>query len=136
MTNTNSANQHSQRNDQSTSCRAPAVTLGPSILLVVYATIGTISTIVGPSARPGARRRRLLLRAPLVGGALLPWVYLLLVRPWHLNWSVTEEEAHRPLPYDHFVPRPLAQITHAVTISAPAGEVWKWLLQLGQGKEG
>src|ERR671910_2679671 len=136
MTNTNSANQHSQRNDQSTSWRAPAVTLGPSILLVLYATVGTISTILGALARPGSRRRRLLLRAPLVCGALLPWVYFLLVRPWHLNWSVTEDEAHKPLPYDHLVPRPVAQITHAITIDAPAEEVWKWLGEVGQGGGG
>jgi len=63
-------------------------------------------------------------------------VYLLLVRPWHLNWSVTEDEAYRPLPYDHLVPRPVAQITHAITINAPADEVWKWLVQLGQGRGG
>jgi uncharacterized protein YndB with AHSA1/START domain len=134
-TNTNSATHHSQRNDQSPSWRAPAVTFGPSILLVLYAIAGTISTIVGALARPGSRRR-LLLRIPLVGGALLPWVYFLLVRPWHLNWSVTEEEAHRPLPYDHLVPRPVAQITHAITINAPAEEVWRWLVQLGQGRGG
>ena len=135
-TNTNSANLPSQRNDQSPSWRAPAVTLGPSILLVLYAIAGTISTIIGALARPGSKRRRFLLRIPLVGGALLPWVYFLLVRPWHLNWSVTEEEAHGPLPYDHLVPRPVAQITHAITINAPTDEVWKWLVQLGQGRGG
>jgi ligand-binding SRPBCC domain-containing protein len=134
-TDTNSANQHSQRNDQSPSWRAPAVTIGPSVLLVLYAIVGTLATLIGALARPESRRR-LLLRAPLVGGALLPWVYFLLVRPWHLNWSVTEEEAHRPLPYDHLVPRPVAQITHAITINAPADEVWKWLVQLGQGRGG
>jgi uncharacterized protein YndB with AHSA1/START domain len=134
-TDTNSANQHSQRNDHSPSWRAPAVTIGPSILLVLYAIVGTLATLIGALARPG-RRRRLLLRPPLVGGALMPWVYFLLVRPWHLNWSVTEEEAHRPLPYDHLVPRPVAQITHAITINAPAEEVWKWLVQLGQGRGG
>jgi ligand-binding SRPBCC domain-containing protein len=63
-------------------------------------------------------------------------VYLLLVRPWHLNWSVTQEEAHRPLSYDHLVPRPVAQITHAITMNAPTEEVWKWLVQLGQGRGG
>jgi ligand-binding SRPBCC domain-containing protein len=105
-------------------------------LLVLYAIAGTISTIIGALARPGSKRRRFLLRIPLVGGALLPWVYFLLVRPWHLNWSVTEEEAHGPLPYDHLVPRPVAQITHAITINAPTDEVWKWLVQLGQGRGG
>jgi hypothetical protein len=69
--NTNSANQHSQRNDQSPSWRAPAVTIGPSVLLVLYAIAGTISTIVGALARPGSKRRRFL-RTSLVGGALLP----------------------------------------------------------------
>jgi hypothetical protein len=135
-TNTNSANQHSQRNDQSPSWRAPAVTFGPSVFLVLYAITGTLAALIGALAPPGSRRRLLLLRAPLVGGALLPWVYFLAVRPWHLNWSVTGEEARRPLPYDHFVPRPVAQITHAITINAPTDEVWQWLVQLGQGRGG
>jgi hypothetical protein len=115
--------------------RGLAVTLGPSVLLVLYAIVGTLATLVGALARPGSRRRRLL-RAPLVGGALMPWVYVLFVRPWHLNWGVTEDEARRPLPYDHFVPRPIARITHAITIRAPADEVWRWLVQLGQDRGG
>ncbi|HKH36264.1 MAG TPA: hypothetical protein VKA82_03655 [Rubrobacter sp.] len=132
---TNRHDQHPERNAQSSQWRAPAVTFGPSVLLILYAIVGTLSTIIGALARRGSRRRRLL-RTPLVGGALLPWVYLLLVRPWHLNWSVTEEEARGPLPYDHLVPRPIAQITHAITIHAPADEVWRWLVQLGQGRGG
>ena len=28
----------------------------------------------------------------------------------------------------------VAQITHAITIHAPAGEAWRWLVQLGQGR--
>lgn len=119
----------------SSSWRGPAVTLGPSVLLVLYAVVGTLATLVGAPARPGSWRRGFL-RAPLVGGALLPWVYFLLVRPWHLNWGVTEEEARRPLPYDQLVPRPIAQITHAITIHAPADEVWRWLVQMGQGRGG
>lgn len=132
----NRPNQHSEPNAQSLAWRAPAVTFGPSVLLVLYAILGTLATIAGALARKGSRRRRLLLRTPLVGGALLPWVYMLLVRPWHLSWSVTEEETRRSLPYDHLVPRPVAQITHAITIHAPADEVWRWLVQLGQGRGG
>jgi hypothetical protein len=109
---------------------------GLSGLLVLYAIVGALVTIVGALARRGSRRRRLLLRTPLVGRALLPWVYLLLVRPWHLNWSVTEEEARRSLPYDHLVPRPIAQITRAITIHASTDEVWRWLVQLGQDRGG
>jgi hypothetical protein len=132
---TNRPNQNPERDTQSLAWRAPVVTMGPSVLLVLYAIVGTVSTIVGALARRGSRRRRLL-RTPLVGGALLPWVYLLLVRPWHLNWSVTDEEARRSLPYDDLVPRPIAQITHAITIHAPADELWRWLVQLGQGRGG
>jgi len=40
------------------------------------------------------------------------------------------------LPYDHLVPRPVAQITHAITIHAPTDEVWRRLVQLGQGRGG
>ncbi len=40
------------------------------------------------------------------------------------------------LPYDHFVPRPIAQTTRTITIDAPAEEVWRWLVQLGQGRSG
>jgi hypothetical protein len=105
-------------------------------LLLLYAIVGTVATIVGALARRGSKRRLLLLRTPLVGGALLPWIYFLFVRPWHLRWSVTEDEARRPLPYDHLVPRPVAQITHAITIHATIDEVWKWLVQLGQGRGG
>jgi hypothetical protein len=67
---------------------------------------------------------------------LLPWIYLLLARPWHSRWGATREEARKALPYDHFVPRPLAQTTRAVTIDAPPEEVWRWLVQLGQSRGG
>jgi hypothetical protein len=52
--------------------------------------------------------------------------------------EIAEEigEARRPLPYDHLVPRPIAQITRAITIHAPADEVWRWLVQLGQDRGG
>ena len=130
------AGRNSGRNAQPPAWRAPAVTFGPSVLVLLYAIVGTLFTVVGALARRGSRRRRLLLRTPLVGGALLPWAYLLAVRPWHLNWGVTGEEARRPLPYDHLVPRPIAQITRAITVHAPAEEVWRWLVQLGQDRGG
>jgi hypothetical protein len=44
--------------------------------------------------------------------------------------------ATTPLPYDHFVPRPLAQTTRAIATNAPAEEVWRWLVQLGQDRGG
>jgi hypothetical protein len=111
------------------------VVLGPSLLVVAYSVVGTLAAIVGTLAHPGRKRWRLL-RTPLVGGALLPWAYLLLVRPWHSGWGATREEAHRSLPFDHFVPRPLAQATRAITIDAPPREVWQWLVQLGVERGG
>jgi hypothetical protein len=113
--------------------RSLAVVMGPSAAVVVYAIFGTLSTLLFALAPQGSGSRRLL-RTPLVGGALLPWAYMLIVRPWHLRWGATEEEAHRALPYDYFVPRPIYQTTRAITIDAPAGQVWRWLVQVGQGR--
>jgi hypothetical protein len=68
--------------DPSPPWRSLAVVVGPSLLVAAYSVVGTLATIVGTLARPGTRSRRRL-RTTLVGGALLPWAYLLLVRPWH-----------------------------------------------------
>jgi len=107
--------------------------IGPSVLVTIYAIAGTLATIVTALApRAGGSRR--LLRTPLIGGVLLPWIYLLLARPWHSRWGATREEARKALPYDHFVPRPLAQTTRAVTIAAPPAAVWPWLVQMGWGR--
>jgi hypothetical protein len=109
--------------------------VGPSLLVIAYALIGTLSAMVSASGRARSGWRRLP-RIVSTGGALLPWAYVLLVRPWHSRWGATREEAARPLPYDHFVPRPLAQTTRAITIDAPPREVWRWLVQLGVGRGG
>jgi hypothetical protein len=106
------------------------------LLAVAYALVGTLNAIVFASARTGRGWRRRLPRIALSGGALLPWAYFLSVRPWHTRWGATKEEVAQPLPYDHFVPCPLAQTTRAVTIDAPPGEVWRWLVQLGVGRGG
>ena len=71
--------------------------MGPSLLVIVYAIVGTLTTILSVLAPQGSGSRRLL-RTPLVGGALLPWAYSLIVRPWHSKWGATEEEARRALP--------------------------------------
>ena len=115
--------------------RSLAVVMGPSALVVVYAIVGTLATILSALAPRGSGSRRLL-RTPVVGGALLPWAYLLLVRPWHSRWGATEGEASGALPHDHFVPRPIFQTTRAITIDAPAEEAWRWLVQVGQGRGG
>lgn len=62
--------------------------------------------------------------------------YAHLVRPWHLRWGATCEEAMATLPGDEFAPDPEIDATHAITIDAPPEDVWPWIAQLGQNKAG
>ncbi len=62
--------------------------------------------------------------------------YALVVRPRLLRWGATVEEARRRLPGDDVIERPRYQVTHAVTVHAPAADVWRWLVQIGQGRGG
>ena len=74
--------------------RGLAVVVGLSLLVVAYALIGTLSAMVSPSAWAGRGWRRRLTRTALRGGALLPWVYVLIVasvaaRRMPLTWSAS-----------------------------------------------
>ena len=57
-----------------------------------------------------------------------------LFRRWYLRWGATDEEVRRPLPGD--APDLRTSSTRAITINAPASEVWKWLVQIGQDRAG
>jgi hypothetical protein len=87
-----------------------------------------------PSAQrrsvPGGWLPRLVL--PALGG----FAYAVVIRPWLSRWGATVEEAGTPLPGDHLVPEPAYVTTRAITVRAPAGAVWPWLVQLGQGRGG
>jgi hypothetical protein len=72
--------------------------------------------------------------AAAIGGALAAYSYK--IRPWHLRWGTTDEEINEPLPGDEIKPGAEVQVTHAITIDAPASTVWKWLVQIGQGRGG
>lgn len=52
------------------------------------------------------------------------------------NWGATGPECRAVLPGDEFVPEPAVVITRAVTVEAPAAEVWRWLMQIGQDRGG
>jgi hypothetical protein len=69
-----------------------------------------------------------------LGGALA--VYALAIRPWYLRWGATDDEFEGFLPGDDFTPDANWTTTHAVTIEAPASEVWPWIVQVGQDKGG
>src|SRR3712207_3373722 len=115
--------------------RAFGVTIGPSLLLDLFAAASTLALITGwvMWSREGIAR---LLRSLAILGAVLPWAYAFVVRPWHLRWGATEEEASNPLPDDELVPNPAIESTRAITVNAPVEEVWPWLAQVGQVRGG
>jgi hypothetical protein len=59
-----------------------------------------------------------------------------LLRPVYLSWGSTAAELRAELPGDELAPAPDYQVQHAVTIAAPAEEVWPWLAQIGQDRAG
>ena len=63
-------------------------------------------------------------------------VYWFVVRPWHLRWMASAEEASRPMPGDDLVPRPTIALTRAATLKAPPAAVWPWLVQMGYRRAG
>jgi hypothetical protein len=90
-----------------------------------------------PMAAPAADGRRRLLRAGLGAtqiAAVLPAAPLL--RRWYTHWGATIDEARGRLPGDELVPEAQLSSTRAITIDAPAAQVWPWLAQIGQGRGG
>jgi hypothetical protein len=70
------------------------------------------------------------------GFAAVAGLYAVVIRPWHLRWGATDDEASMTLPGDEFVPEPDLDATHAITINAPVAAVWPWLVQIGQNRGG
>jgi hypothetical protein len=54
----------------------------------------------------------------------------------HRNWGAAPDEVAAVLPGDELVPDPAEQTTLAVSVDAPADEVWAWLVQIGQDRGG
>ncbi len=57
-------------------------------------------------------------------------------RPWMATWGATDAEvgAHRPV--DDLVVPGLTTTTRAITVDAPARDVWQWLVQIGEDQAG
>ena len=68
--------------------------------------------------------------------AVMAAVWRIFIFPWASNWGSTMEERRRPLPGDGFGTQSAPRRTCAITIRAPAGEAWKWLVQIGQDRGG
>ena len=70
----------------------------------------------------------------LAGGSL---AVLVGTRRWHQHWGATDEEIARPLPGDDLIADSNLDSTHAITIHAPAEQIWPWLAQMGyEGRAG
>jgi hypothetical protein len=52
------------------------------------------------------------------------------------KWGANTAETLRSLPGDELVAEPRGGYTHAITISAPRGQVWPWVAQTGQDRGG
>jgi hypothetical protein len=119
-----------------TALRAIGITWGGPALLNAFLAAGAAAAAVGPLLwPPGAGKVRALRR--LAGlGAVAAWAYTLVVRPWFLRWGAAGVDLDRPLPGDEIVPHAVWRSTRAVTIAAPAAEVWPWLVQIGRGRGG
>ncbi len=79
---------------------------------------------------PGIFRRFAIL------SAIVSWVYILIIRPWHLKWGATDAEVQGSLPGDDLIPHPMMEATRAITIDSPPKEIWPWLVQIGYERAG
>ncbi len=83
--------------------------------------------------KAGVQKRR---GASVVCGALAVALGVGLVRRWLLRWGATSDEHAAVLPGDDLMESADLQATRAITVRAPADEVWPWIAQMGQGRAG
>jgi len=74
--------------------------------------------------------------AGIAAGTVLGIAYDRILRPWHQHWGMTPEELGRTWPGDELVPNAASDATHAITINAPASQIWPWIVQIGQDRGG
>jgi hypothetical protein len=63
-------------------------------------------------------------------------LYVVVIGPRINQWGATDQEHQATWPGDQLVAQPSFVWTNAITIQAPAAQVWPWLVQLGQGRGG
>lgn len=62
--------------------------------------------------------------------------YRAILRPWYERWGVEPDDGARLLPGDELIAGPTGGDTRGITIDAPAGAIWPWLVQMGLGRAG
>jgi hypothetical protein len=77
---------------------------------------------------------------PVTSGLLLVFTayvaVIIAARSWYSSWGTTRSEQQMPLIGDPPLGQSHYRIDHAVTINAPVDTVWKWVVQIGQGRGG
>jgi hypothetical protein len=79
----------------------------------------------------------ILILSAAAAAIMLVWLlYIYAIHPWMSRWGASQEETRQSLPGDEWTSNPLTGSTRAITIRAPAAEVWPWLVQMGADKGG
>lgn len=68
--------------------------------------------------------------------AILLTIYWFGFRPLMNIWGTSPAEELATYPGDEIIATPQTVSTRAITVNAPASVVWKWLVQIGQGRGG
>jgi azurin len=98
--------------------------------------IGLWRAFAGWPAHP-AHRRVWHVAAMMLGWLMVSYVGVAaFTYPALRTWGSTTDELTMPLPGDVEGRDPAFELQHAVTIEAPAEDVWVWLVQLGQDRGG
>lgn len=71
--------------------------------------------------------------AVVLGVAVASWP---VSKRWLANWGSEPAERKRPWAGDGLVSANLDSATRAISISAPAATVWRWIVQFGLGRAG
>ncbi len=81
-----------------------------------------------------SRRRAAVAGAAALAGAAV--LYARVLRPWHMTWGATPQEAAGPVAGDALMPDAGIVATRVVEIDAAPWAVWPWLVQMGPGRGG
>jgi hypothetical protein len=98
------------------------------VKFVMHKRIGGRRVLIVLASRPS--RRRPSVAGPTLAGAAAGVTAYLIHRIGRRS-GVTDGEADAVLPGDGLVPHPMWASTRAITIRAPAEDVWPWIAQMG-----
>lgn len=115
--------------------RGVAVVSGGPLTLAAWSLLAPVAAARRWPQRLPAGPLRSAAWAVTAAGVAFPGVYAVTIRPWLQHWGSTEHERARRYPGDGDR-EPLFTVTRAVTVDAPAEEVWRWLVQIGEDKGG